>query len=545
MANLENLRYSSISPEGLLFHPKVTLISTSQTTIPHYHFDSPEKLANINSLRVVSAAAAQTCYSQLPHTPLMYVTEAQPYQENADKIAKSVFEAGHHSTLEHLTYSFSIEDVSRLITWSVLHRYPFYDTDQQSQRYVEMRATSTIPFDCGNPELNQLAYDTTVRLFAAYHQLNQIIRPTIKAAYFERYKKINPSAIDKQTQEISRYVLPQLTSTNLIYTINAPTLLRLHYLQDTFVPEAKVLIQSMVEAVCQYDPSFKQYLQEPINHDQTPESIIRRQHNLHYTPFQYQQLPPWYPNSLVNFDIQDLKSIVPKTGKAVRQKLNYSPDQLPDTQAIAQVLDPRYNVFLTSNLAPEVIDPFSQSLRQARTEFDTVLSLSADAQFQRHRTMDQNRPIQIPIPTQDTHFYIPQIVQENPEALKLYLETCQLAAQTMQKLIDSGIPQSQVQYLAPNATLIETQVSAPILGLHHFLKQRTCFRAQIEVHEIAISIAKRLQLDPILSQYFDHITPCAIRRQANIKPFCLENPRQWCGVENWKNTLVTLPHRRI
>jgi len=159
--------------------------------------------------------------------------------------------------------------------------------------------------------------------------------------------------------------------------------------------------------------------------------------------------------------------------------------------------------------------------------------------------MYQTKPSQTPIPTQIDHFYAPDIIRQNSQALDLYLQAMTQASQVMTLLVDSGVPQTLVQYLAPNATLITKQVSAPLPGFLHFLNQRACYRAQIEIHEIAVSIAKRLQLEPILSQYLNHITPCAIRHQANLKPYCPENRNQWCGVANWDNTLDTLPKRRI
>lgn len=534
MANLENLRYSLISPEGL-FHPKVTLISASQTTLPIDQF-TPEQLIDVNSLKVFSSAAAQTCYSDKLHTPLDYLVKGQDYQKSADRIAASVDRAGHHSTIEHMVYQFGIVGVSRQAS-AILNDICFYVTDQQSQRYVEMKPNSTIPVNFGTPEANQLAANLIKKLFQTYDCLNQILRPTIQSAYQERYGKIDEKAIDKLTQEVSRYVLPQSVSTNLTYSINALTLIRLHYLQNTFGPEVKSIIQSMVEAVCLHDPSVKRYLRQPLETDNTTQSPVIRQN-----------LPLWYPNSPVNLDPDmNVTHQLNKIAKAVRQYKGQTLQDLPDIQALDLVLNPQKNPYLTSAFNPGVIDPLTKTLNHGIIDFDTVLSLSADAQLQRHRSMDQTKPSQTPIPTQTDHFYIPDIIRQNPQALELYLQAMTQASQVMVRLVDSGVPQSQVRYLAPNATLITKQVSAPFLGLLHFLNQRSCYRAQIEIHNIAIEVAKQIQRrdeHKIISPHLEHITPCSLRFSCNQTPYCPEG-KQWCGIENWKNSLNTLPQRRI
>jgi len=533
MANLKELRYPIFTPETSPFHPIVTLISASQTTLPHDQF-TPEQLVDVNSLKVVSSAAAQTCYSDRLHTPLDYLIQGPDYQQSADRIATSVDRAGHHSTIEHVVYQFGIVGISRLAS-AVLNDIVFYVTDQQSQRYVEMKPSSTIPIDFGTPEYNQLGTNLTERLFQAYNSLNQILRPTIQSAYQQRYGKIDERAIDKLTQEISRYVLPQSVSTNVTYSINALTLIRLHYLQKTFGPELRTVINSMVETVCLQDPSVKRYLRQPFEPETNTQPQVTRQN-----------LPLWYPNSPVCLDPNmDVTHQVHKIARAVRQYEVQTPQHLPDPQALDLVLNPRNNPHLTTVLNPGVIDPYTRTLNQGAIDFDLVLSLSADAQLQRHRSMYQTKPSQTPIPTQIDHFYAPDIIRQNSQALDLYLQAMTQASQVMTLLVDSGVPQTLVQYLAPNATLITKQVSAPLPGFLHFLNQRACYRAQIEIHEIAVSIAKRLQLEPILSQYLNHITPCAIRHQANLKPYCPENRNQWCGVANWDNTLDTLPKRRI
>ncbi len=46
--------------------------------------------------------------------------------------------------LQHATFQFSLENVSRQAIWSFLHSHPFYNSEQVSQRYVEVKAGNVI-----------------------------------------------------------------------------------------------------------------------------------------------------------------------------------------------------------------------------------------------------------------------------------------------------------------------------------------------------------------------------------------------------------------
>jgi thymidylate synthase ThyX len=63
-----------------------------------------------------------------------------------DAIADSIYKAGHHTTLQHSSFQFTLENVSRQFIWSFLHSHPFYNSEQVSQRYVTVGPDSvTVP----------------------------------------------------------------------------------------------------------------------------------------------------------------------------------------------------------------------------------------------------------------------------------------------------------------------------------------------------------------------------------------------------------------
>ena len=83
-------------------------------------------------------AAARTCYSSRVVTP-QDVDKDEKARELRDRIYESIYEAGHHTTIQHPTFQFVLQKVSRQFLWSFLHAHPFYNSEQVSQRYVEVK----------------------------------------------------------------------------------------------------------------------------------------------------------------------------------------------------------------------------------------------------------------------------------------------------------------------------------------------------------------------------------------------------------------------
>src|SRR4030066_1422826 len=101
------------------------------------HFLSPEPIVKLekafsnpfNNL----IATARTCYSGKG------IISEDSITEDYKKLAKSIYKAGHHTTLQHAHFQFSISNVSRQFVWSFLHSHPFYNSEQVSQRYVAVK----------------------------------------------------------------------------------------------------------------------------------------------------------------------------------------------------------------------------------------------------------------------------------------------------------------------------------------------------------------------------------------------------------------------
>src|SRR3954462_466351 len=94
-------------------------------------------------------ATARTCYSSKVVTAADVVKDERAIALR-DEIAQSTYEAGHHTTIQHAHFQFVLEKVSRhfrfglkrgsrQFLWSFLPAPPFYNSEQVSQRYVEVK----------------------------------------------------------------------------------------------------------------------------------------------------------------------------------------------------------------------------------------------------------------------------------------------------------------------------------------------------------------------------------------------------------------------
>src|SRR5271167_1193316 len=121
-------------------------------------------------------AAARTCYSSHLITP-DEITDKQRLN-----IGAATFYSGHHTVFQHAHFEFGLENVSRQFVWSFLHAHPFYNSEQQSQRYVRMdKVQAFVPNP--SPSRNfgtgeRAIYDAAVaRAWDFYREITQLLVP--------------------------------------------------------------------------------------------------------------------------------------------------------------------------------------------------------------------------------------------------------------------------------------------------------------------------------------------------------------------------------
>ncbi len=163
-------------------------------------------LTHTPDIQKVCAIAARTCYSA------MHTDELQAWADGRDTSAflENVMSSGHLSVLEHASFTFLVEGVSRsLLAQLTRHRIASFSV--QSQRYVSMAGG----FDYIVPPAIKALGEEAENEYAA-----QMAR---MAAWYEEWQEKlggGPSA-----NEDARFVLPNACETRLTVTMNLRELL--------------------------------------------------------------------------------------------------------------------------------------------------------------------------------------------------------------------------------------------------------------------------------------------------------------------------------
>ncbi|WP_378957020.1 FAD-dependent thymidylate synthase [Pelosinus sp. sgz500959] len=168
------------------------------------------------------AMSARLCYSPVGAEELVEnMSEVQ-----VEKLLNKIVEMEHLSTLEHVSFTFAIEGISRVLTHQLVrHRIASYS--QQSQRYVSEHEFEYItPPSVENHPLAKEKFD----------QLMDTIRST--------YDDLITLGVNK---EDARYCLANATETKIVVTMNARTLL--HFFQLRCCVRAQWEIRSLAEAM--------------------------------------------------------------------------------------------------------------------------------------------------------------------------------------------------------------------------------------------------------------------------------------------------------
>src|SRR5215467_11577955 len=225
-------------------------------------------------------ATARTCYSA---KGIVTEDQASAKPERRDALARSIYAAGHHTTFQHAHFQFALENVSRQFLWSFLHSHPFYNSEQVSQRYVEVKGGNYAVPPMG-PTERDLYEKTALAQQAAYEELTRLLTPLAGERYFGIFpgrtrgdgRKRFAGAVQKRAQEIARYVLPIATFAYLYHTVSGITLFRYWRLCESFdaPTEQREVVSRMVEEVLRHDPLYEAILQDPRPLEDTAEFAL-------------------------------------------------------------------------------------------------------------------------------------------------------------------------------------------------------------------------------------------------------------------------------
>lgn len=168
------------------------------------HTKDPEKIV---------AAAAKLCYSKSDISTLMDGLTDEKVANFLERLSN----LGHASPLEHASFTFGIEGVSRSFL-AQISRHRIASFSVQSQRYVDMdNADHVVPkeiYDAGYSAI-RLYEESVKNSFNNYNELKE----ELTKKYIAEGMKESPAK--KKAQEDARYLLPEACCTRMIVTMNA------------------------------------------------------------------------------------------------------------------------------------------------------------------------------------------------------------------------------------------------------------------------------------------------------------------------------------
>jgi len=143
-------------------------------------------------------AAIRQCYSSVGADELLKKTSVSTRK----RLIKQIVSSGHTSTIEHASFTFAIEGISRVCSHQLVrHRIASYS--QQSQRYVDL-SRKPLPYIIpsnikNNPKAKRIFLRGLEKVESIYRQLVDL-------------------GIKK---EDARFILPNATETKIVVTMNA------------------------------------------------------------------------------------------------------------------------------------------------------------------------------------------------------------------------------------------------------------------------------------------------------------------------------------
>lgn len=486
-----------------------------------------------DSARDIAVTTAVQCYS-----PGIAVLKDRS-DEKSVGIEESTLDAGHHTTRMHTNYTWQIVGASRSVVHDVFHNYPFYNSEQQSQRYVQAKEGNyLLPADLS---VTQETFFKEAASFSnsAYFHLFGALRHSVEG----RVKEMYPSAgwrvastkerldkkIDKICQEVARYVLPIGQLTTYFHTLNEVSLLRLFRAsqQDNFTDEARFIVGSMVWRVSKEDQTIfnelslplEKYYETDVNEKYIAQQKLRFDEVLGGNSSLI--LNPWGVNEGVLID-------------GVRNILSLPESVYSDKDVLKLLMDPANNKFLADVYETGMLDPLTSVLRQVSVTFESKFSHTGDSQRQRQRmTPGATPPIEM-IYDGNPDCITPLVIKEDPVLKDIYDQIINRIYGDVARAIEIGISKEYALLLLPNATAVRVVESGSLFDWLHRWKQRLCYLAQEEIFFVSVEqvsqLAERMpQAAPML------LAPCGIRQASGISPRCPEGDR-WCGqpVFNWK-----------
>ena len=192
----------------------------------------------------VVAMAAKLCYSRAGVDDI----DKNLDEAEVERFVQMLVDIGHESPIEHVSFTFAVEGISRACTHQLVrHRLASYS--QQSQRYVKLEQFEYIVPE--EIEKNQAAKEIFIQAMESDQKVYNELVEILQTSHYDQMLSTGMSEkkakrdSEKKAIEDARYVFPNACETKIIFTMNARTLI--HFFKKRCCERAQREIRAMAD----------------------------------------------------------------------------------------------------------------------------------------------------------------------------------------------------------------------------------------------------------------------------------------------------------
>ena len=390
-------------------------------------------IENRDALRVAAASAR---ISTQQGTALEIFDRSQGDEKDL-KLLNKVLSSGHKSVIEHQTFSVAFNDVSVLVEQFVIEaRLASYTV--KSRRYVDFTQAGYVVPE-GMTEAQRAVFERAM------------------AARFEDYQRLMALV----PKEDARFVLPYCLRSNFFMTVNARELIAL----------VCAMLKGRGRGFAEIEALGRQ-LKDQL--DRLYPGVVEAELSRpgEYAPL---SLPTDIHDPAEGVGGAELLSAPKDDLGLLRSAMEFS-GRLPAVDCRSLVLDAR----------PRELELLQYVFRVRN------ISLACLTHFARHRIQSSVIPPVVTALTGGSHV-VPATVRDNPEALAIYRKAFEKQAEAAREAVAAGISPENLSYFAMSGHQLDILLAMNARELIHFMKLRTCSRAQWEIQGVAGSMLALLK----------------------------------------------------
>ncbi len=399
-------------------------------------------LENKDALRVVASAAR---ISTTEGSALELFDQPGDAEKDLRLVGK-VLASGHKSLMEHQTFSIAFDRVSVLVEqFMIEHRLAAYIV--KSRRYVDFSGAGyLVPSDLPDAAREKYIAQTEA-LFALYRDLTDAGVP----------------------REDARFVLPYSFSSNFYVTLNARTLIavvcEMVYGRGATQPEIAAL-GAQLES--QFDALYP--------------GIIAAERT-RYTRCAARPMPTAFKRGGEAKGRAKLVAATPKPQEALSRAIEFAGRFAPEDGDFAS----------ERNMMALVRDARPRELEFLNAQFVVRdISLACVTHFTRHRMLSLLVPDAVQA-LANGKYVVPESVRKDAVLFARYEAAFAAQAALADEWMALGTPSHDMAYLALSGHVTDIMLAMNARELLHFIKLRTCNRAQWEIRRVAREMLDALQ----------------------------------------------------